>query len=150
MLAILLHAICYANIKSPFYLYKVVVDVPKNVRDSTIMYSPVTNIVRELLQKCDLVEDSRGVITVKRMVFLLNNLKDVLKSIKVSTASDAIRFLDQIYPKSKVSNNNIFCQDFYKDIENGTGYTLVYQWLMERDVEANNHKIFMTAGARRR
>ena len=82
--------------------------------------------------------------------FLLNNLKDVLKSIKVSTASDAIRFLDQIYPKSKVSNNNIFCQDFYKNIEHGTGYTLVYQWLMERDVEANNHKIFMTAGARRR
>ena len=147
LLAILLHAICFANVNSPFYLCKVVVDIPKTIRDSTIMYSPVINIVRELIQNCDLVEDSRGVITVKRIVFLINNLKDILKSIKVSTASDAVRFLDHIYLKSKVANHKVHCDESHKDDDgNGEGgFTLVYQGSMERDVKANNKKI-LTAG----
>lgn len=142
LMAILLHAICFSNVNSPFYLHKVVVDIPKNIQDSTIMYSPVINIVKDLIQNCDLIENSEGIITVKRIVFLINNLKDVLKSIKVSTASDAVRFLDQIYPKSKIANNNIACDESHKDIEKG-GFTLVYQGLIERDVEANDQKILM-------
>ena len=48
-----------------------------------------------------------GMITMKRIVYLINNLPDVLKSIKVSTATKAIRFLDQIYPKFKIATNEI-------------------------------------------
>ena len=139
MMAILLHAICFSNSGSPFYLCKTIVDVPKNIKDSTIMYSPVINIVRELIHNCDLVEDPLGLITMKRIVYLINNLPDVLKSIRVATATDAIRFLDQIYPKSKIANSEIHCDNFYKDEDQQ--FTLVYLGLMERNIFNNNVKI---------
>ena len=139
MTAIILHAICFSDCGSPFYLHKTVVDVPKNIKDSTIMYSPAINIVRELIRKCELVEDHSGVITMKRIVYLISNIPNVLKSIKVSTATDAVRFLDQIYPKSKIANSEIQCDDSYKDEDQE--YTLVYLGLIEKNVHDNDLKI---------
>ena len=139
MLAVLLHAICFSNCQSPFYLRKAVVDIPKNVKDSTIMYSPAINIVKELIRNCDLVEDSNGVITMKRMVYLINHIPNVFKSIKVATATDAIRFLDQIYPKSIIANTKLSCSDFYKDAD--MEFSLVYLGLTERNERENDEKI---------
>ena len=102
------------------------------------MYSPAIKIVKEILKKCDLVEDSYGIITLKRLVYLINYLpNNIMKSIKVATATDAIRFLDQIYPKSKISNDKINCLVDFKDKD----FTLVYQGLVERDMESNDKKI---------
>ena len=139
MMAILLHAICFSNCGSPFYLRKTIVEIPKNIEDSTIMYSPALQIVNELIRKCDLVQDPLGMTTMKRIVYLINNLPDVLKSIKVATTTDAIRFLDQIYPKSKIANTEIHCDDFYKDEDQE--FTLVYLGLVERNIYNNNVKI---------
>ena len=137
-LALLLHSICFSNCNSPFFLHRNLIDIPKNVQDSTVMYSPAIKIVKEILKKCDLVEDSYGIITLKRLVYLINYLpNNIMKSIKVATATDAIRFLDQIYPKSKISNDKINCLVDFKDKD----FTLVYQGLVERDMESNDKKI---------
>ena len=55
----------------------------------------------------------------------------------------------KMYPKSKVANHKINCEESHKDSEKEEGFTLIYQGLMERDVEENNQKI-LTAGKRKR
>ena len=136
--AILLHAMCYCNVNSPLYLYGVILELPRNIEDSTVMNSPMIRIVREMLQKCDIVEEPSGFITVKRIVHLINNL-NVLKMIKVSSATDALRFLDYFYPRSELANDNIVCEDAFKEL--ASEHTTVYQGIMERDVSYNNEKI---------
>ena len=135
LMAILLHSMCFSHCDSPFYLYKIIADIPQNILDSTVIYSPAISIVRELLRKCNLVEDSLGIISMKRIVYLIKNIPDLLKSIKVSTTTDATRFLDHIYPKSKIANDKLNCDNSYKDMDKQ--YTLVYLGIMEKNVQEN-------------
>ena len=138
--AILLHCVCSASSNSPFYVYDMMtsIDIPNNVRDSSVMYSPVTGVVKTILQKCGIEEEPSGVITVKRLVHLLKNL-NVLKYLNISSTNDALKFIDYLYPTSMVRNDAIHCPSEHKD--DCRNHTAIYQGLLETDMYKNNEKI---------
>ena len=137
-LSILLHAICFSNCNSPLFIHKGIINTPYNVRDSTIMNAPTINIVKEIRHQCNLQEDAHGILTVRRLVYLINNLPhNILKSVRVANTTDIIRFFDKIYPKSKVDNKKIPCAATYKD----DFYSLVYIGLLEYNSAENDAKI---------
>lgn len=105
MMAFILHAACH-NSSSPFFLYDVmtVVDAPRNVLDSTAIYSPVIDIVRKLCLLCGIREEPTGMIPVQRFAYLINNLNNgnILKWTKIASESDALNFVGQVYVMSKL------------------------------------------------
>ena len=138
--AILLHAVSSESSNSPFYIYNIMtaLNLPNNVRDSSVMYSPVPGVAKSILHKCGIEEEPTGAVTVKRMTHLLKNL-NVLKPLNISSTNDALKFLDHFYPTSTVNNDDITCPLDHKD--EGSHYTAVYQGLLETDMYKNNEKI---------
>ena len=141
MTAIFLHTLISNN--SPLYLYNDLNNpttlLPSNVSDSTVMCSPIITVVRQILQKCGIIEEPTGVITVKRVIHLISNLTGLLKYIRVSSPTDALKFLDYLYCVSKIDNNVISCPDSHKEL--GKRYTTVYQGLLEKNIWENEEKI---------
>ena len=141
--AILLHCVCSTSSNSPFYIYDkmTAIDIPNNVRDSSVMYSPVSGVVKSILHKCGIEEEPSGAITVKRVVHLLKNL-NVLKYVNISSTNDALKFLDYLYSTSMVRNDSINCPDAHKDI--CRNHTAIYQGLLEIDIHKNDEKMYAT------
>ena len=130
MMAFMLHAACH-NSSSPFFLYDVmtVVDPPRNVLDSTAIYSPVIDIVRKLCQFCGIREEPTGMIPVQRFAYLINNLNNgrILKWTKIASESDALNFVGQVYVMSKL------------EIEDEL--VTIFQGITEMSVFQNDQKI---------
>lgn len=130
MFAFILHAACH-NSSSPFYLYDVmtVVDAPRNVLDSTAIYSPVIDIVKKLCLLCGVKEEPTGMIPVQRFAYLINNLcnGNILKWTKIASESDALNFISQAYVMSKLKIDD--------------EYVTIFQGITETNVFQNDQKI---------
>lgn len=129
LLALIFHATCYTRRYSPFYLYDVltVVDVPRNVLDATLMYSPVMDIVKKLCVLCRVREEPLGMIPVRRFGYLITHLKHILKCTNIASESDALNFISQVYVVSKL------------EIENEA--ITIFQGITETSVYENDQRI---------
>ena len=138
MTALLLHVTCHRNFNSPLFLFDSLggIEPPVNARESTVRYSPTVALVRTIMRVCNLVDQPTGVITVKRVWHLVTHL-NVLKSVSVSSPSDALKFLDKFYPKSSIPNESIECPPAHKDCRQ----TVIYQGIREQSISENDEKI---------
>ena len=142
--ALFLHAICHSTMKSPLYLYDKLfveeLDTTQNIRDSTDMYSPITDIVNSIIHLCNLEEDATHMITQKRIIYLIINL-NILKQLNVSSISDAIHFLSKRYFTTLIDDAALkYENDEFKDGLD-IGKTTVFHGLKEKNVVLNDERI---------
>ena len=129
IVALLLHFTCSSQEESPFYLFDVVraMDLPRNVIDSTAIYSPVVDIVRKICALCGVEEQERGMITLARFSHLISGL-GILKLVNIASETDALQFVGKVYVKSRVPKVP-------------GKFVTIFQGIAEIDIQANEAKI---------
>ena len=141
MKALFLHAVCHASYRSssPFYLYDHLflgeLETTQNIRISTEMYSPIIDIVENILLICDIVEDSTHGITQKRLTHLLNSF-DIVTRLNISSISDAITFISKRYPLIVIDDTSLLtkCDVAFRDES-------VFYGIKEINVSVNDDRI---------